>query len=410
MSEEDKPVQTIDAIAGTWPVRRSTVLDWLMFETSDERFIDNILVTMCLKLASAGVPVARSSVHFRIQHPQWIGTRIGWRKGSAKAEIETFDYNIVDSPDYIDSPVSEIHSGAGEVRKNLKMLPAGTAAHPIYAKLKAEGITDYVAWPLYHTLGRRHVVTFGTDHPGGFSKEDIRLLSDLVPAFAIVSEVRLKNRLARTLLETYVGPHASEQILAGATTRGSSATVSAAILISDLRHFASLSNHWPRDDVIAMLNSYFDAMAEPIARHGGEILKFMGDGLLAIFPLNSPSACADLILAIGEAEDAMDVLNERHRTEGRPKLHYGIGVHVGDVMYGNIGSSNRLDFTVIGPAVNVAARLETLSKELGRPVLLSRAFIDIAPDPHRFDYLGAYPLRGLGEPVEVFTLPRHTTV
>ena len=216
----------------------------------------------------------------------------------------------------------------------------------------------------------------------------------------------IKNILARTLLETYVGPHASGQILAGATTRGSGTTVGAAILICDLRDFTTISDQWPRDDVIELLNGYFDAMSEPIEKHGGEILKFMGDGMLAIFPLTDPLACRNLLSAIGEAEDAVAALNEQNAREGRQVLRYGIGVHVGDVMYGNIGSRRRLDFTVIGPAVNVASRLESLTKEIKRPVLFSRAFVEMASCKEGMESLGAFPLRGLGEPVDVFAFKR----
>ena len=154
--------------------------------------------------------------------------------------------------------------------------------------MRAKGLTDYVAWPLYHTLGKRHIVTFATDRAGGFDDAHIAGLLKLLPVLALVSEIRMKNRLARTLLETYVGSHASELILAGATRRGSGTTVRAAIMICDLRGFTAISDNWPRDDVIDLLNGYFDAMSEPIARHGGEILKFIGDGLLAIFPLSQP--------------------------------------------------------------------------------------------------------------------------
>lgn len=223
-----------------------------------------------------------------------------------------------------------------------------------------------------------------------------------MPALALVSEIRLKNRLARTLLETYVGPHASEQILAGATTRGSGVTVGAAIMICDLRDFTKLSDIWPRDDVIGLLNGYFDAMSEPIEKFGGEILKFMGDGLLAIFPLSNPEACLNLMRAIAEAQTAMVELNVKNVASGHDALGYGIGVHVGDVMYGNIGSKRRLDFTVIGPAVNVASRLESLTKEIKRPVLLSRAFVEMAGCSGALENLGSYPLRGLGEPIDVF--------
>ena len=220
----------------------------------------------------------------------------------------------------------------------------------------------------------------------------------LLPALALVSEIRVKNRLARTLLETYVGAHAGEMILAGATRRGSGTTVRAAIMICDLRDFTKISDNWPRDDVIDLLNGYFDAMAEPVVRHGGEILKFIGDGMLAIFPLDQPQACANLLRAVAEARQAMVALNEENGKIGREPMRYGIGVHVGDVMYGNIGSRSRLDFTVIGPAVNMASRIETFTKQVGKPVLLSRAFADFVKGEFDLERVGEYPVRGFNDP------------
>lgn len=389
--------------AVTLPGDSSSIIEWLMTETRDERFIDNIFVEMCGKLNQAGIPVSRGTLHFRILHPQWLGARILWQRGLTEADIQTFGFGVEDSDRYRNSPVNDIHSGAKVVRQRLEpAASAGAPPYPLYDELRAEGHTDYIAWPLEHTLGKHHIITFGSDRPGGFTDDDIAVLAGLLPAFALVSEIRLKNRLARTLLETYVGPHASEQILAGATTRGSGVTVRAAILICDLRDFTGISDLWPRDDVIELLNGYFDAMADPIEKHGGEILKFMGDGLLAIFPLDKISACGDLLAAIREAQAAMAALNEENVKKGHQPLGYGIGVHVGDVMYGNIGSRSRLDFTVIGPTVNVASRLESLTKELKRPVLLSQAFAEMAKCQTNLENLGSYTLRGLSEPIGVF--------
>ncbi len=388
-----------------WPRQRTKILDWLVKETRDERFIDNILVQLCERLRDEGVPVARATMHFRTHHPQWLGARILWSTGLKEAKIATFGYGIENTPQFLKSPVNEIFSGAREVRKNLATMREGDGHHEFYDELRKEGLTEYIAWPMEHTLGKRHIVTFGSDRPGGFTDAHVAMLEDLLPALTLVTEIRLKNILARTLLQTYVGPHASEQILAGATTRGSGATVGAAILICDLRDFTTISDHWPRDDVIELLNAYFDAMSEPIERHGGEILKFMGDGMLAIFPLTNPTACADLLSAIKEAEVAIAALNEQNSKDGRQVLRYGIGVHVGDVMYGNIGSRRRLDFTVIGPAVNVASRLESLTKEIKRPVLLSGAFVEMASCQADMESLGSFPLRGLGQPVDVFAFP-----
>jgi len=380
----------------------SDVVRWLTNDTRDERFLDNIFGEMCIRLQQAGIPVKRASLHVMIHHPQWLGGRIMWADGMREAQLTRVDYDVRERSEYIDSPGNEIHEGAAEVRENLERDPSLGRKHAVYDEMRAKGLTNYVAWPLYHTLGKRHIVTFATGRPGGFDDAHIASLSKLLPALALVSEIRVKNRLARTLLETYVGSHASELILAGATRCGSGTTVHAAIMICDLRDFTRISDNWPRDNVIDLLNGYFDAMSEPIVRHGGEILKFIGDGMLAIIPLSEPKACANLLHAVAEARQAMVALNEKNSETGRASLNYGIGVHVGDVMYGNIGSRTRLDFTVIGPAVNMASRLEALTKQLNRTVLLSRAFADAVGGEFDLERVGEYPVRGFNDPIELF--------
>jgi adenylate cyclase len=387
------------------PTPADGVIDWLTNGTRDERFIDDIFAQMCIRLQQDGIPVKRATLHVLINHPQWLGARMMWSDGSREAEIALVDYEVRERPEYIGSAAHEIHDGAIELRERLEQDPSLGRKHALYDEMRAKGLTDYVGWPLYHTLGKRHIVTFATDRPGGFDDAHIAGLKKLLPVLALVSEIRIKNRLARTLLETYVGSHAGELILAGATRRGTGTTVRAAIMICDLRDFTKISDNWPRDDVIDLLNDYFDAMSEPIARHGGEILKFIGDGLLAIFPLSAPGACANLLHAVTEARQAMAALNERNKGTGRAPLNYGIGVHVGDVMYGNIGSTSRLDFTVIGPAVNMASRLEALTKTIGKKVLLSRAFAELVEKEFALEHVGRHEVRGFNEPIDLFAYP-----
>ncbi|WP_375305519.1 adenylate/guanylate cyclase domain-containing protein [Bradyrhizobium sp. A11] len=392
----------MDAPTNNAPTLSDGVVDWLTNGTRDERFIDDIFAQMCIRLQQAGIPLKRATLHVQINHPQWLGARMTWSDGMKGAEIARVDYDVRERSEYIGSPANEIHEGADELRENLERDPSLGRKHALYDEMRANGLTDYVAWPLYHTLGKRHIVTFATGRRGGFDPAHIAALKKLLPVLALVSEIRIKNRLARTLLETYVGSHAGELILAGAIRRGTGTTVRAAIMICDLRDFTKISDNWPRDDVIDLLNDYFDAMSEPIARHGGEILKFIGDGLLAIFPLQDPNACANLLHAVTEARQAMIALNERNNATGRAPLNYGIGVHVGDVMYGNIGSASRLDFTVIGPAVNMASRLEALTKQLGRKVLLSRDFAELVQPKFELEHVGKHEVRGFSDPIELF--------
>jgi adenylate cyclase len=173
--------------------------------------------------------------------------------------------------------------------------------------------------------------------------------------------------------------------------------VEAAVIVVDLRGFTSICEQWPRDDVIAMLNDYFDVVSEPIERYGGEILKFMGDGLLAIFPCDAAGASR----AVADMCAAMASLNTIRQARGAGALDFGVGVNYGDVVYGNIGSRKRLDFTVIGQAVNVAARLEALTKLLGRNALFSGTFAAKAGTGAKLEYLGEFGLRGIRRPIEV---------
>ena len=398
--EQDMDAPLNIDFAATLP--ESDVVHWLTSDTREERFLDNIFAEMCIRLQQAGIPAKRATLHLLIYHPQWLGARILWADGMRESEIARVDYDVRERSEYIGSPANEIQDGVVEVRENLERDPSLGRKHAVYDEMRAKRLTDYVAWPLYHTLGKRHIVTFATDRSGGFDDAHIASLKRLLPVLALVSEIRMKNRLARTLLETYVGTHAGELILAGATRRGSGTTVHAAIMICDLRDFTRISDNWPRDDVIDLLNDYFDAISEPVVRHGGEILKFMGDGLLAIFPLSQPNACANLLHAVTEARQAMAALNEKNSGSGRAPLNFGIGLHVGDVMYGNIGSRTRLDFTVIGPAVNMASRLETLTKQLGKPVLLSRAFADFVERDFELERVGEHSVRGFSDPIELF--------
>src|SRR5690349_15201412 len=200
----DAPLNT--DFATTQP--ESDVVHWLTHDTREERFLDNIFAEMCIRLQRAGVPVKRATLHVLIHHPQWLGARIMWADGMREAEVARVDYDVRERSEYIGSPANEIHEGATEVRENFERDPAQGRKHAGYDEMRWNGLTDYLAWPLYHTLGKRHIVTFATDRAGGFDAVHIAALQRVLPVLALVSEIRIKNRLARTLLETYVGSHA----------------------------------------------------------------------------------------------------------------------------------------------------------------------------------------------------------
>jgi adenylate cyclase len=222
-----------------------------------------------------------------------------------------------------------------------------------------------------------------------------------------VLEIREDKRIARTLLSTYLGTEAGRRVLAGQVQRGEGVSTAAALFYCDLRGFTQMSEALPRAQLIAMLNDYFETMAAPVERHGGEILKFIGDAMLAIFPiaddLDRDRACLTALAAAREAVAAMDELNRRRRATEEIELAAGIALHTGTVMYGNIGAPERLDFTVIGPAVNLVVRLERLCRKLDRRLVASGRFA--SPCGLAMASLGRHELPGVGEPVEVFGLP-----
>ena len=221
--------------------------------------------------------------------------------------------------------------------------------------------------------------------------------------YSLLLEIHLNRRIAINILDTYVGHRAGERILAGQITRGSGQTVQAAVWFCDLRNFTALSESNGRDEILDRLNRFFDCMAGPVERHGGEILKFMGDAMMAIFPLETEQACQRAVQAARDARLAMAGFNDELRDSGQEPLGFGIALHVGEVMYGNIGAVDRLDFTVIGPAVNMASRIQALCRVLGSSVLVSDAFVALCPD--EFRSLGSHRLVGVARPVELFTLP-----
>lgn len=391
---------------GTWPSRRSAVLDWLVDDARSLRFADDLLAELGRRLIAEGLPLARATLHVRSLHPQFLGATMLWRPELERTELIFVSRDMVATAGYANSPIRALYEGAEGIRQRLDLpLSADAQEYGIYAELRDQGITDYVALPMLFTDGKRHACTWSTRRPGGFATADLVLINELLPVLAMALEIRVNRRMTRTLLETYVGRFAGARILDGEITRGSGTTLRAAIWTCDMRGFTEISERWPRDEVIGHLNEYFDTMALPVEKHGGEILKFIGDAMLAVFPLDQPDACGRALQAAIEARAAMNALNTRRLEAGLSLTGYGIALHVGDVMYGNIGAASRLDFTVIGPAVNVATRLEALTKELRRHVLVSGGLAAACGcDSDKLVRLGSFRLRGVGGEVEAWGL------
>jgi adenylate cyclase len=355
----------------------SAIVEWLTDGARSAPRPDLVLAELCERLVGCGIPLWRVSVFVRTLHPQIMGRRITWEAGSSVIVSEA-PFDILDTADYRNSPVVAICAAGKAIRRRLADddCPADFA---VLAEFRDRGMTDYVGFPLLFTDGSIHAATWSTRQPGGFSDAQFRGLQTIITPLARVAEIRALWRTAGNLLDAYVGNQAGERILAGRIQRGHTEAIHAAIWLSDMRGFTALADRLPPEDLVDLLNRYFDCQVPAIQTHGGEVLKFMGDGLLAIFPLGENGAdasriCGTVLGAAREARASITALSRSTGVENGEGLRFGLALHLGSVLYGNIGGGNRLDFTCIGPAVNLAARLEKLAGKLGRTIVASGEF------------------------------------
>jgi len=351
-----------------------SVIDWLADGARSTPLAQEVLTALCERLIACGLPLCRAVVFVRTLHPQIIGRRFVWQPDTGTVITEA-TFELLDREVFRNSPMSRPSSSATTLRRRLADADC-PMDYPILHDLRAEGVTDYVVSPLRFTNGEVHFASWATHQPGGFTEADIAAIGLIVDPLARVAEIRALHRVAGILLSTYVGGNAGERVLAGKIRRGDTDAIHAAIWLSDMRGFTKLADRLPPQDLVDLLNRYFDCQVPPIIARGGEVLKFMGDGLLAIFPIGGEADSARVcIAALAAAHDARtNVAELRAAANEATAVRFGLALHVGDVLYGNIGSGNRLDFTCIGPAVNLAARLEKLAGRLGRTVLASQEF------------------------------------
>lgn len=381
------------------------VIDWLVREgrliADPARFIGE----MTRRLVAAGAPLARFTLGLQAIHPQYRTMGFEWRRDTGQVSQGGRPHGIENTPDYIGSPIQELAQTRRPVRYRLDRLKPEN--HSVLHGLAAQGGTDYYATPMKVLHGRSPALTFMTDRPEGFRDSDIEKFERLLDYLAPIAESHISHRLSTTLLETYLGRIVGEQILGGLIKRGDGQEINAVLWFSDLRDFTGLNERMAPADLLELLNNYLQLAGDALKEHGGEILKFIGDGVMAYFPAEDalflPMVTNNAIAAARRLIDDIEAANEARAAGGHDPVRFGVGLHVGPVTFGNIGTEDRLDFTVIGPAVNRAARLEGLTKELGVPVLASAEFNAACTIPLK--PLGKHMLRGVPEPVEVFTLP-----
>ncbi|MFQ5783308.1 MAG: adenylate/guanylate cyclase domain-containing protein [Alphaproteobacteria bacterium] len=385
------------------------VADWLMAQALGRTDLENLFDGCCRRLRAAGVPLTRAYVSYRTLHPLLHAQGITWRP-DAGTECEGFSHGISEDPSWLRSPFFHmIENGIPFLRRRL----AGDEAlidFPILAEFRDAGATDYLAYlvPFGDEDDAGIAGSWMTDRPSGFGDQDIRALGRIQHRLAVACKVRIKEQITRNIVTAYLGPKAGLRVLEGQIKRGDGESVHAVIWYSDLRDSTRFAESLPARDYLDLLNAYFECTAGAVIANGGEVLLLIGDAVLAIFPCGTGNesqcaACGHVLDALHEAEKRLAGLNAARAAVGREAIDFGLGLHVGDLMFGNIGVPERLQFTVVGPAANEVARLEALAREAGRRVVASAAFMNnVALD---WESLGPHSLRGVGQPIEVFAPP-----
>jgi adenylate cyclase len=357
----------------------------------------------CELFVADGLPIWRAVLGTETLHPEEMGGQFIWLAEGAQVRA-VFYHGVETTPSYLNSPLRVVD----ETQKPFRQRLYGPAASmPLLRELQESDATDYLMVPLpFLDRSRSASLSFATLRPSGFTDAEIEWLEGATRLISPYAERRVLRRIAIDLLDTYVGRQAGERIFNGQVKRGAVDTIDAAILMTDLRGFTAMSNQQGLAEVVETLDAWFESVAAAVDAHGGEILKFMGDGLLAIFSSEGDSAdsCRRAAAAALEACQGVDALNTERTAAGQAPVEFVVGLHVGEVGYGNIGGRRRLDFTVLGPAVNYASRVQDLAKNLDRSILLSRKFSQLISAP--VIDLGDHPLRGIGDAERIFELPR----
>jgi adenylate cyclase len=391
----------------------TAITDWIVQQGLLRVDFETLLEGFCERMVEIGVPIWRGYVSARTLHPTVRGTGCSWRAGEGPRK-ELYIHSDAVSEEFLRSPFQHM-LGERQTRMRLRLAEMTAVDFPVVERLRVEGGTDYLA----------HIVGFGVDgeltkestgvlaswttkHPQGFSSRDLALLNHMAPRLALALSARLGYEITVNLLDTYVGPEAGRRILDGEIRRGMLQVISAVIFYADLRGFTRIADNHGRHEMVGMLNDYFDCVAPVVAAHGGQVLKFLGDGLLATFPLEdhcAAAACERSLDAAAEALACVRRLNEARAARGRPVMELDIVLHLGELVYGNVGSADRLDFTVVGPAVNEAARIEALCAQHSLNLLTSEAFARGATrSASRLVSIGRFMLRGVRSAQSIYTL------
>ncbi len=370
----------------------------------------DLVAGYCDRLVEAGIPLWRASIGADTLHPVTVAQGHRWLAGEGVRK-QVYPRIRVAGDDWINSPwYYLLNNHQRQMRRRLSS-GEGSNEFPLLAEIAAQGGTDYWAYIVsfgeHGNIGdtRGLATSWVTRRPAGFAERDLALIEATLPAFALAFKAIMAIDTARTLGTTYLGRDAAERILRGEIDRGEVKTLSTVLWFSDLTGFTRIADTLPREQLIELLNAYADCLVGVVHEHGGEVLKFMGDGILAVFNGAQGEACRRALDAAAAARGAVAELNRERSAADLPVTGFTLALHEGEVLSGNVGSQERLDFTVIGPAVNELSRIQAMSRSLDQPVLISASFAACCADQReRLVSVGRYALRGVGRPQELFTL------
>ncbi|QRE72324.1 adenylate/guanylate cyclase domain-containing protein [Methylobacterium aquaticum] len=372
--------------------------DWLLSEGARLPESGDLLAGMAERLNALGVPVDRATTAIDALHSDYSGVGRFWTREDG-VSFRLFPHGEVTEQALARSPFAHVY-GTGEwLILDLRETPDDR--YSIIPELKAAGYTHYITVPLFFTNGTKNGVTFATRDPRGFGDDDLAILRFIIPTLSAVMEMRGLNARLDHVLRVYVGDGPHQAILAGFIRRGQVERIRSAILFADMRGYTHLTDALTPEASVELLNTYFDCLVPPIESEGGEVLKYMGDGLLAIFRESGDDLGGAAQGALSAAQAALRRVDEANRAGRFPtRIEIGIALHHGEAAYGNVGSGARLDFTVIGRDVNLASRLAKLNKVLSEPLLMSKPFVDFLwGDP---ELLGTHPLDGIAEEMAIY--------
>ena len=392
------------------------VAEWLMEQALGDGEIRSIFAGCCRRLVAAGLPLSRAFLTYRTLHPLYASVFLIWQRGADEVRVrEMFHEQAYTSEQWCQSPMHHMEqSGIPYLRRRLSGVEA-VIDFDILNEVRAEGATDYLGFlvPFSDNAmpepGQDCILgSWCSDRESGFSGRDIRDLTRVQKRLAVACKMQIRREITRNVLSAYLGRDAGQQVLDGRIQRGDGRRVHAVIWYSDLRRSTELAEALADDAYLDLLNQYFECTAGAVMVGGGEVLRFIGDAVLAIFPVDAAEGgkaeAARLAVNVAtEARARLNALNARRVALGAEPIRYGVGLHIGRVMYGNIGVPERVEFSVTGPAANEVARLEDLTKVLDRDVLVSEAFASLLP--LAWEDMGQHHIRGLADPMSVYAPP-----